>query len=76
MGNMMIEILAACFFGIVLLAPLAVIVLTLHASWNRIISALLGQDEETTLPVLRAPRVRAVAALPLPRHPQSQRAAA
>ena len=38
----MFQIVAALFFTVALIAPLAVIVLTLHLNWNIIAAALRG----------------------------------
>ena len=38
----MFQIMAALFFTVALIAPLVVIVLTLHLNWNIIVTALRG----------------------------------
>ncbi len=38
----MFQLLATTFFAFALIAPLAVIILTLHSQWDKIIRALLG----------------------------------
>lgn len=38
----MFQTLAAIFFALALIAPLAVIVLTLHGNWSKIAAALTG----------------------------------
>ena len=38
----MFQLLAITFFALALIAPLAVIILTLHSHWDKVIRALLG----------------------------------
>jgi hypothetical protein len=54
----MFQVLAALFFTLALIAPLAVIILTLHQSWATIISALRGAPApaQMVIRVSRSPR--------------------
>ena len=57
----MVQIAAALFFVVALLAPLAVVTMTLHSNWRAIVRALGGHVLEDRLPASRQPRIRPMA---------------
>ncbi|QLC24147.1 hypothetical protein HFP57_03285 [Parasphingopyxis algicola] len=56
----MVEIAAAVFFVFALVAPLAVIILTLQQNWTAIIGALRGTPATSDVRGLRPARLRPV----------------
>ena len=70
----MFQVLAALFFTLALVAPLAVIVLTLHQNWAAIATALRGAPSPAPMVVAGSRRTRLAArvsprAARLPRQP-------
>ncbi|RED15604.1 hypothetical protein [Parasphingopyxis lamellibrachiae] len=57
----MFQLLAALFFTLALIAPLAVIVLTLHQNWAAIAAALRGTPSPAPIIVTGTRRPRAAA---------------
>lgn len=54
----MFQVLAALFFTLALIAPLAVIVLTLHQNWTAIVTALQGPPAPVPLVITGSRKTR------------------
>lgn len=75
----MIQVIVALLFFGALVAPLAIMALTISKNWHAIVSALIGvsvQDPVTTAPSVRVRTVRTAGRRPAHGRPQPMRAAA